>query len=165
MRFDFLTIGLAWLILTCSGAFASDSVTPGDPVGDQVFSVSSNRLEADEGSRRMTFVGDVVGRQGNLVIYAARLTVFFEPDRLEVDRILASGDVRIVQDERVATADQAVFFRQDGKIILTGSPKVHQGGNSVEGEEITIFLDDRKSVVNGGQSRVNAIFHPSEKRP
>jgi len=165
MKIAGLTIGLVWLILICPAspkAAAEDSPASAEK---GILTVSSNRLEADEADRKMTFVGDVVGRQEKLVIYAGRLTVYFSPDRLEIEKITATDDVRIVQGDRVATAGRAVFFRGEGKMVLTGSPKVHQGENFVEGEEITLFLDDRKSIVSGGEKRVNAIFHPSGKTP
>ena len=44
---------------------------------------------------------------------------------------------------------------------MTGSPKVTEGDDFVEGQEITLYLDEKRSVVSGGAGgRVKAIFTP-----
>ena len=84
----------------------------------------------------------------------------------EIERIEASGSVRIVQGNRVATGQKASFFNKERKIVLTGSPRVYQGNDFLEGDEIIVLLDEGKSIVKSDQgSRVNAVFHPKGKQP
>ncbi len=72
--------------------------------------------------------------------------------------------MRIVQGERVATGEKGVYLNREDRIILTGSPKVHQGKDIVTGDEIIVFLNENKSIVKGSEgSRVRATFHPQEK--
>jgi lipopolysaccharide export system protein LptA len=115
----------------------------------------------------MKFVGNVVARQGDVTIYAQELTLILAEVDREVERIEAVGDVRIVQGERIATGQQGVFYRGEGRIVLSGSPRVHQGEDFIEGDEITVFLNSEKSIVKSREgTRVNAIFHPrGESRP
>jgi lipopolysaccharide export system protein LptA len=67
----------------------------------------------------------------------------------------------------VATGSKAVFYQAEERIVLSGSPKVIDGENSVQGDEITLYLNDKRSVVTGGAGgRVNAVFTPkSESQP
>jgi lipopolysaccharide export system protein LptA len=112
------------------------------------------------------FLGNVVARQGEVVIYSAVLTLFYSEGSKDIDRVEADRDVRIVQGDRVATAEKAVFYQADGRIVLTGNARVHQGEDFVEGDVITVLLGEEKSVVQGREgSRVNAVFHPKEERP
>ena len=39
----------------------------------------------------------------------------------------AEGDVRIVQGARVATGQKGVLYREEGRVVLTGAARVHQG--------------------------------------
>ncbi|MEJ2200897.1 MAG: LptA/OstA family protein, partial [Desulfuromonadaceae bacterium] len=72
----------------------------------------------------------------------------------------------IVQGERVATAEQAVYFSKEGQIVLTGSPEVHQGQDLIQGDEITFFLNEERSIVTGQKGgRVTAVFRSQGSKP
>lgn len=125
--------------------------------------ITADRLEADDAVHRVTFLGDVVARQGDVVIYAQQMDVLYQEETREVERVEAFRDVRIVQGTKVATGDKGVFYRAEGRLVLTGSPRVHQGEDFVEGDEVTVFLNEERSIVSSeGGSRVNAVFHPKE---
>jgi len=136
------------------------------PIQDQPLEISSGRLEADESARRVTFLDKVVARQGDVVIYAESLSIYYADEKREITRIVAEKDVRIVQGSRVVTGERAEYEHRTGIIELTGHPKVHQGKDAVSGDKITVYLNEEKSVISGaGGSRVNALFHPSEEKP
>ncbi len=97
---------------------------------------------------------------------AEEFDIYYQPDSREMEKIIARTGVRIVQGERVATAELAVYYNQQGKVILTGSLKDHQGQDLVAGDEITVFLNEERSVVTGKEGgRVNAVFHPQGEKP
>ena len=123
--------------------------------------IASDRLEADDAARQVSFVGHVVVRQGMVSLYAQKVLVRYGAERQDVERLDAEGDVRIVQGERIATARSAVMYNLEKKIVLSGGAQVQQGQDSVQGEEITVFLDQDRSVVSSRQGgRVKAVFHP-----
>ncbi|MCD6527525.1 MAG: lipopolysaccharide transport periplasmic protein LptA [Desulfuromonas sp.] len=126
--------------------------------------ITSQRLEADDFAGFFIFEGDVQAQQGDVYIYADKLTVFYtDSEKKEIDRVVAETDVRIVQLQRVATGQKAIFFQQQGRVELTGDPRVVQGENVVEGEKIVVFLNDNRSIVEGGEKgRVKAIFVPGQ---
>ncbi len=134
-------------------------------LGDQPLRIASDRLEADHKKSLITFTGNVIARQGEMTIYARQASVFYEksPEGNEVREIVATGDVKIHQGDRVATAQKAVFLNGEQKIVLTGQPKVWQGKDMVSGERITFLLAEDKSLVEGGaQKRVEVILFPKE---
>jgi len=125
--------------------------------------IVSDRLEADDLAKKVKFIGHVIVRRGDVSLYAHEVLVTYLQGRGDVEEIIASGEVRIIQNERIATADHATLYQKEGKIVLNGSARLLQGKDSVEGEEITVLLNEEKSIIkaqDGG--RVNAIFHPSE---
>ena len=70
-----------------------------------------------------------------------------------VSRVEATGDahrVKIKYENGNATCRKAVYFVDGEKIVLTGDPVAWEKGTRVSGKQITIFLAEERSVVEGG---------------
>jgi lipopolysaccharide export system protein LptA len=67
-----------------------------------------------------------------------------------VSRIDAMGHVKIEKDNGKATCEKAVYFSDDEKIVLTGDPVAWEKGTRVSGKQITMYLAEDRSVVEGG---------------
>lgn len=70
-----------------------------------------------------------------------------------VSRVEATGDARRVNikyENGNATCQKAVYFVDGEKIVLTGDPVAWEKGTRVSGKQITIFLAEERSVVEGG---------------
>jgi lipopolysaccharide export system protein LptA len=129
--------------------------------------IKSNELTADNKGKTAIFTGKVVAKQGDITIFADRITVSYADKKGDVEKIEAAGNVRIVQQNKTGIAAQAVYDSRDGKITMTGNPRVMQGGDSISGKTITYYVDDDKSVVSGGddpKSRVEAIINPPARK-
>lgn len=125
--------------------------------------VTSDRLDADDNARIMMFIGNAVAKQGDTTIHADRLTVRYVAEGGDVDRVVAEGNVRIIQGDRLATSQRADFFRDQERILLTGDPQVTEKGSTVKGDQITLFMKERRAVVQASQTgRVNAVFQPKK---
>ncbi len=143
--------GLAW-------SEATGVLEKGQPL-----EITSNRLESDGGLRQVVFLGNVVAKQAGLTIKASKLVVFYQGKNNQVSRVEAIGDVTITKDDRIATGGRGVYEVGKETIVLTDSPRVQQGKNSVEGDEIAFFLNEDRSIVKSkAGSRVKAILTPRE---
>lgn len=141
-----------------SAAFAEQSSG-----ASEVIQILSRRLEADQAVGTVRFIGDVVATQGDTIIRAEELILYQASEGQRIERIEAFRQVRIEQGDRIATGQKAVFNRIKEEILLTGSPKVRQGADFVEGDEIVFFLNSERSIVRSkGDERVRAVFHPKE---
>jgi len=126
--------------------------------------VTALQLAADQGQGQATFSGEVVAKQGDITLYCDKLTVFSLPEVNQVDRLEAFGHVRVVQLDRIATADRAVYRQLQGTLALFGNAEVHQGQNRVAGEEIIVYLQENRSVVKSGAGgRVKAVLFPHQQ--
>ncbi|NWF72412.1 MAG: hypothetical protein HXY51_05085 [Nitrospirae bacterium] len=67
-----------------------------------------------------------------------------------VNRIEATGRVKIEKDSGSATCEKAVYHHEGDKIVLTGDPVAWDKGTRVSGKQITMFLAENRSVVEGG---------------
>jgi lipopolysaccharide export system protein LptA len=65
--------------------------------------ITSQHLEAEYEKKLITFIGDVVARQKEFVLYADRLLLFLSDEGKEIEKIVAQGNVRMVQGNRTAT--------------------------------------------------------------
>ncbi|NSW85755.1 MAG: lipopolysaccharide transport periplasmic protein LptA [Syntrophobacteraceae bacterium] len=139
---------------------------------DSPLHIASDRMEVRQSDRSIVFEGHVVVQQDDLTITGNRLRVTATPgtkpnqpsivDR--IDRIEVEGDVRVAQRDKIATADRAVYYHQEQKIVLMGNPTVSQGHDKIQGRLITLYIDQGRSVVEGGeQTPVKAVLHPSRK--
>jgi lipopolysaccharide export system protein LptA len=134
--------------------------------GSEVIEITSRQLEADQAAGTVRFIGEVVAVQGDTTIHAEELMLYQASEGRRIERMEAFRQVRIEQGERVATGQKAVFDKARGQVVLTGSPKVRQGADFVEGDEIIFFLDSERSIVRSkGSERVKAVFHPKERTP
>jgi lipopolysaccharide export system protein LptA len=111
-----------------------------------------------------TFTGNVIARQGDLTIYGDKLVVSFSGDNDDISSAEFFGKVRIVQGNRRAQSDHAIYDNKNSRIVLDGTPKVFQDRDTVTGKIITYYLDSDKSEVSSGDgSRVEAVIHPRGK--
>jgi lipopolysaccharide export system protein LptA len=84
----------------------------------------------------------------------------------KISRIEALGHVRMVQGDRVAVGDKAIYYAPEEKLVLMGNPQLWRGDNSLRGHEIVFFLKENRAVVTGEPNkRVEAVIHPSQKAP
>ena len=67
-----------------------------------------------------------------------------------VSRIEATGHVKIEKENGNAICQKAVYFTDDEKIVLTGDPVAWEKGTRVSGKQITVYLAEDRSVVEGG---------------
>jgi lipopolysaccharide export system protein LptA len=113
----------------------------------QPIRIKSDGLEWDYKGHVVTFKGNVIANQEDVTLYSDRLVIYYDEATSELTQIVAEGAVRIVQVDKRATGEKAVFDNAERKIVLTGNPVIRQGKNVVIGDMITIFIDqDRVNV-------------------
>lgn len=130
---------------------------------EQPMRITAQELEADNKNRVISFRGKVEARQGSMTIIADMAQVFYDKgeEGNDIREVVASGNVKVQEGDRLATAQKAVFLNREQKITLTGEPKVWQGKDMVSGEKIIILLNEEKSFVESGPDRrVEVILHP-----
>jgi lipopolysaccharide export system protein LptA len=144
--------------------------------------IASDRMEVKYEEGVILFEGHVIVKQDNGTIIGNRMNVYIDKtpkkDRKKksesepaqenmaerIDRIEIEGDVKITQDDKIATAERSVYYHTEQKIVLMGHPSVSQGKDVVKGRLITLYLSEGRSVVEGGEDGpVEAVLHPRNK--
>ncbi|MGE3259927.1 MAG: lipopolysaccharide transport periplasmic protein LptA, partial [Geobacter sp.] len=157
-----LVAALLLLMLMLSLAWAAPQPVEKKATKDrsaQPITVKSDQLQAYNEAKQAVFTGRVVARQDDVTIYSDRLEVYYGESDDEVDKIIASGNVRILQTNRVGTGGHAVYESKLGKITLTENPRVSQDTDTVTGKVIIYYLDEERSEVQSGDNaRVEAVI-------
>ena len=78
---------------------------------------------------------------------------------------MAKGNVRITQNERIVTGEQALFLSDEQRIVVTGNPVMREGNNVIAGERVVVLLNENRGVVEGTTGkRVTATIYPDESK-
>jgi lipopolysaccharide export system protein LptA len=129
--------------------------------GSRPIEIAADRLSADSVKNSVTFEGNVVAKQGDVTLHSDRLFAEYSRGSGVIETILAEGNVRVTQEEKEARAARAVFYNLEQRIVLSGGADLTQGGNTLAGETVTIYIRENRSVVTGGEGgRVRAVIQP-----
>ena len=128
--------------------------------------IRSQGFEYFHEEKRTQFRGNVVVVQGDMTLKSDVLTVTWEDivptpassttTRQQIEQIIAEGHVEITSGERRATSRKAVFSETKRTVTLSGKAILQEGTNRITGEVVRIFLDEKRSVVQGGKGERQA---------
>lgn len=119
--------------------------------------ITADQVEFDPQDERATYTGKVTVTQDDTSLYADRIEVRFIGKGKDIDLIKAYGNIRIVQGDRVITAEEGTYYHQERKVVLTGSPVTRQGVNCISGDKIVYFWNEGKALVEGNVKATIAV--------
>ncbi|MEE4356975.1 MAG: LptA/OstA family protein [Desulfococcaceae bacterium] len=144
--------------------------------GNEKIRISAQSLEADDAEKYAEFSGNVRVVQGETLINSDRLKIFYagNPIRGEnaeknagksgdsIEKIVASGNVRIRFDNMDALASEAVYTTADRVMVLHGPGAQIRKADSgeIKGDKIIIRRDDGNIRFEGA---VEGFLLPGEK--
>jgi len=166
---------LCGLLLPAIVSSEDSQKIPGKSGENTPIVIKSDTLEIDNKRKIITFSGNVEAQESDFVMNCQKMFLYYaeQPTKktsdnpgLKMDKIVATGKVKISRAEGgEATAEQAVYYQSDERVVLTGKPIVKQGNDFVEGDKITLFLKENRSIVEGSSERkVRAILFPDRKK-
>lgn len=181
-------IFLSYLVFACGVCWAqgNDYMSLGTN-SDQPINITSRRFSAKnvQTGKEVNFDGSVKVQQGDLTLTCDRLTILYDdkPGLVNgtsaskkpvkelqtasgIKSIIASGNVKIVQNDRMATAGRAVFDNSKRTITLSeGPPRLWQGPDALSAQTIIIYLDENRSELAGGDDTlITAVINPSKQK-
>lgn len=140
--------------------------------------ITAKKVTVRKQDSQAVFEGTVVLTRGPLLVYSDKMIVLFHspgsgqtpstsPGQIggqspgkgkdasptmsnhSVDRVEAIDHVKIKYATGNATCQKAVYFSEGDKIVLTGEPVAWEKGTRVSGKQITLYLTEERSVVEG----------------
>jgi lipopolysaccharide export system protein LptA len=130
--------------------------------------ITSDKMTYASRDNLVVFSGNVHVLRPDFELWSAELRVFLKPgqegdspgQQESIEKIVATGNVRIKSDGREGYSDLLTYFPDEGIARLEKNPRLVEDQNSVEGETIILNMTDNTSEVLGGpDKRVRVIFH------
>ena len=149
------------ITVVLSGLFSSismgQSVTkpgPGFKFDNSLpLTITSSQLNVEQSVGKATFIGDVVAKQGNLILSAEELVVEYEMKNKRMTsvmkRLIANINVTLISEEQSAEAKKMVYDMKAEKIIMTGNVLVAEGASVSSGDKLTINLISGSRKMEG----------------
>jgi lipopolysaccharide export system protein LptA len=174
-----LLLGLAWLGAAGlpgtarAQSFQHDSSLP--------IEITADLLEVEQRDRIATFTGNVDAVQGELVLSADELRVFYTGNDQageaapgatgSIRRIEAEGNVFVTSPQETAQGETGVYDVAGDLLTLDGSVVLTRDDNVIRGQQLKIDLASGRSTVTaatpsseggGPTDRVRALFTPQD---
>jgi lipopolysaccharide export system protein LptA len=127
-------------------------------LSSEPMTITSDRMTFHEAEQRATFEGQVVVRQGDLTVKADRLDVWVNGSVTTrgpvyggstISSIKATGRVEVAHGDRLVRADEATYDQARQQIELVGNLVGEEGGYRAAGTRMIIYLQERRSVIEG----------------
>ncbi len=110
----------------------------------------ADRIELQDRQNRVVLSGDVRISQGDLTLTAARTTVAYTDDgELEIQRLDATGGVRVTRGRESARGAVAVYDFDKRLIIMSGGVTLSRNGDTLNGARLVIDLRSGLSSFDG----------------
>jgi lipopolysaccharide export system protein LptA len=121
--------------------------------------ITAQKLTYDYKRSIAVFEGDVVVVDPQMRMTADKMIVVFEGTN-SVKTLTAQGNVHITSEDREATCTTAVYKNLGGEVIMTGTPLLKRGRDTLTGDKITFWINEERVVSEPG---VLTIFPESLK--
>jgi lipopolysaccharide export system protein LptA len=142
---------------------------------DQPVKIQATTLVVRDKDKVATFTGDVHVVQGDTDMRCKSLVVYYEGDPAkgggggdgspgqgagsqQIRRMIATGDVTVVQREQTAQGDRADYDMRSNTVILTGNVVVTKGQDVLRGQKLVVNMASGVSRMESGGGRVEGLF-------
>ena len=125
-------------------------------------------LQFDLEASRILYRGGVEVEQGDFHSRSDELEIVYAGDprggtSVDLTKVVARGDVVVRQKDRTAWGDEARFLQKDRSIELAGHARLREGDSEVQGEKLTVLLDEGASRIESSPGRrVSAVLFPED---
>lgn len=126
------------------GGLSFDSALPVEVTADQ--------LSVDQQDGAAIFSGNVLVVQGDMRLSSNVMRVEYGPQGTsgtQISRLLADGDVILINGKEAAEAREAIYTLADGHVVLIGDVLLTQGASVLSAQRMTIDLNAGTARMDG----------------
>ena len=134
--------------------------------------IIADRLTVEQAESRAIFLGNVLAEQGEMLLRADRLIVYYalgnddEAPEQAIRRIEVEGNVTIASAEETAVGDVGFYDVTGAMIELAGNVVLTRDANVIRGDLLEIDVERQLATMTSAPDRppgerVRALFRPS----
>ena len=143
-------IGGFALTLALLGAIALNAQAIAGHNSNAPVDFGADRIEFQDRQNRVMLSGNVVIKQAGLTLNAQRtLLNFTDNDAVRIQRLTATGGVRVNRGNEAASGDVAVYDFNRRIITMSGNVRLNRGSDTLNGGRLVIDLASGISSVDG----------------
>jgi lipopolysaccharide transport protein LptA len=126
----------------------------------------SRGLQGSKEQGTIELLEEVVVTQADLRIEAKRATVYFTQTSNDVQKVVATGDVKLFKTDPEtgqkirAEANEVTFLNAERKVFLKGNARLWRGDDLMRGKQFTYELDTGWIRAD----RIEGVVQPSEEK-
>lgn len=111
--------------------------------------VTAESLSVNQSDGSAVFEGDVDISQGDMRMTANKVNVYYLADNSGIDKLVAEGNVLLVQGPDAAEADEAVYSIDTGDVVMTGNVTVNQAATTISADRMVLNLQNNTARMTG----------------
>lgn len=140
--------------------------------GDQPIQIESDRLDVNEQQAKAVFAGNVSVVQGQTMMKAGKMTVFYVKQSdgkapttsSNIERLEVDGKVYLKSETQVATGDRGTFDMKTEVLTLSGDKVVlSEGENVLTGCKLTVQMKTGEAKFEACGGRVKTLLQPGSQ--
>jgi lipopolysaccharide export system protein LptA len=121
---------------------------------DAPVTFAADRIEVQDRADRAIFAGNVVARQADMTLNAARVTIAYSNvGSVEINRIDASGGVTVKSPSETARGQFAIYDLRSRLITVLGGVTLTRGQSVIRGGRLVLDLRTGRAVMDGGPAK------------
>ncbi|MFV0644725.1 MAG: LptA/OstA family protein [Sphingomonadaceae bacterium] len=119
---------------------------------------AADRIELQDRQNRVLLSGNVDISQAGLTVRSARTLVnYTDAGSLKIQRITATGGVRVSRADERASGDVAVYDFNRRIITMSGNVRLNRGTDTLSGGRLVIDLKSGVSSIDGSASGSSSV--------
>jgi len=126
--------------------------------------IESDKMVFMHKTEQAEFINRVHMKRDDFELYCDKLVAYYKDNKL--DHAVATGHIRLSQNEITGRADKAILDQKNNILTLTGNAVLEQPGGRIEGETIIHDMDKEKTTVQpvkGGRTHMTIDADESGK--
>lgn len=145
--------------------------------------IDADSLDVFDQEQRAVYKGNVIVKQGETTMKAAKVTVYYDRrggqamsaaaaaapadgdnNNTTLKKVDAEGGVTILSRDQVATGDRGIYDRTTDIVTLTGNVTLSKGENVTRGQRLVYNVGTGIATMEAGSAggRVSSSFTPND---
>jgi lipopolysaccharide export system protein LptA len=119
--------------------------------------VTADYMEYDHNKMNAELKKNVKIKDSRVYMESDLIRIFFYKNN-SIKTISSIGNVKVVQGNKIAMADKALYFGKEGKILMLGNAVLLRDEEYMKGKRITFFMDNQRVICEPGM----LVFRPGK---